>query len=54
MQARRLNKVHTADMLQFMTAHNREAAAASSNSMLMLRVREMQRWCIGTSASPDQ
>ena len=54
MQARRLNNVQTADMLQFMTAHNSEAAAAPSNSLLMLRVREMQRLYTGTSASHEQ
>lgn len=51
MQARRLNNVQTADILQ---AHTSDAAAATSNSLLMLRVREMQRWYTGTSATPDQ
>ena len=54
MQARRLNSVQSPDMVQFMAAHNSEAAAATSNSLLMLRVREMQRWYTGASASYEQ
>ena len=54
MQARRLNSVQSADMLQFMAAHSSEAASATSNSLLMLRVREMQRWYTGSTASHEQ